>query len=72
MTCRHAEPVASIELQPDGTTRHKTRLYCHWPDHAAPAQLLDMPRWLQNHALAGHPVTDKDCAGCPCRKPLAE
>lgn len=40
---------------------------CSWAMDAAPAQLMDVPRWLQRNALAGHLlIYPQDCDGCPC------
>lgn len=42
---------------------------CAWAE-SAPIQLVDVPRWLQRNALAGHLLRyPTDCEGCPCFTP---
>lgn len=43
-------------------------MLCAWGMDAAPDKLIDVPRWLQRNALAGHLLKyPEDCDGCPCR-----
>lgn len=65
MTCRHL--VASDEAYKIdvGGQQPATVSLCAWAD-SAPAQLLNVPRWMQRNALAGHLWEESDCAGCPC------
>jgi hypothetical protein len=42
-------------------------MLCSWGIDAAPDQLVNVPRWLQRNALAGHLLKyPDDCMGCPC------
>lgn len=45
-------------------------MLCGWAHEEAPAALLNVPRWLQRNALAGHLIDyPADCRGCPCFHP---
>lgn len=55
----------------DATTGKQTRAQnpepslCDFADKQ-PSKLLELPRWLQRNALAGHLWRHGDCDGCPC------
>lgn len=70
MPCRHAQlseeayEISTVtgEWQP-GTGP----MLCSWAQDSAPDQLMNVPRWMQRNALAGHLLNyPDDCLGCPC------
>lgn len=71
--CVYAERAENAELV-DPLTGHSTPtagpMLCGWAMNAAPAQLVNVPRWLSRNAMAGHLLNyPTDCEGCPCYEP---
>lgn len=71
MTCRYAQKSEECYvIGPDGKQRRvddPAPSLCGWAMDAAPSQLVNVPRWLQRNALAGHLLKyPEDCIGCPC------
>jgi hypothetical protein len=68
--CRYAH--RSEEAYEQGSNEHRWRpvegpMLCAWAMDAAPDKLVNVPRWLQRNALAGHLLRyPDDCMGCPC------
>lgn len=72
MTCRYAQRSEEAYLVGgDGElTPCLGPMLCGWAMDAAPEKLVDVPRWLQRNALAGHLLKyPDDCDGCPCFTP---
>lgn len=69
--CVHAERSEEAYVVVDGRERpSEGPMLCGWADSAAPAQMLNVPRWLTRNALAGHLLNyPDDCMGCPCFRP---
>lgn len=70
MNCQYAQR-AEIAYRVDPETGEHTRvegpMLCAWAMDKAPEQLINVPRWLQRNALAGHLLKyPDDCMGCPC------
>lgn len=66
MRCRHlVASEESYKVSADGAQAPVTVRLCNWAD-SAPSQLLNVPRWMQRNAIAGHLWEESDCAGCPC------
>lgn len=71
MTCQYAQrPDVAYRVDLDGREmRVEGPMLCGWAMDSAPVQLVDVPRWLQRNALAGHLLKyPDDCYGCPCFK----
>jgi hypothetical protein len=69
MTCRYAQrSEEAYSVGDDGElTPAQGPMLCAWGMDAAPSQLVNVPRWLQRNALAGHLLKyPDDCMGCPC------
>jgi hypothetical protein len=62
MPCRFAQPAEEADPPPGP-------MLCGWAEDAAPEKLMDVPRWLQRNARAGHLLRfPEDCKGCPVRQ----
>jgi hypothetical protein len=69
MICRFAQRSEfAVRIHSDGTqTPILGPMLCGWAMDAAPANLVNVPRWMQRNALAGHLLNyPDDCRGCPC------
>lgn len=67
--CRYAvRSEVAYRIEADGgELRVAGPMLCSWGQDAAPAQLVNVPRWMQRDALAGHRLSfPDDCDGCPC------
>lgn len=69
LECEHAEYAQeAVELTADARERPTAVILCGWAD-AFPAALVDAPRWVQRHAIAGGMMQyPADCVGCPAFK----
>lgn len=71
MLCRYAQrSEEAYRVEATGEVRIDGPMLCGWAEDGAPTQLVNVPRWLQRNALAGHLLKfPDDCMGCPCFTP---